>query len=109
MEFLNRSIQGGDVKRKIGSLLLFFLIFSVGMIQTAFAENFSEKGVTSRGVIFNVAEDRRIDHLGGYQEPESIDKYIKRKFDDVYAQLNVITEKLDGISTRLETLSRLSE
>ncbi len=81
-------------------------IFCCGFWQKGFGTTFTEEGVKARGVIFNVAEDRRIDYVNGYQEPESIDKYIKRKFDDVYAQLKTMNEKLDKISSQLEAKSK---
>ena len=99
--------KGDGGMKKAALFLVAWLLISGGWFSgLGFSESFSQEGVKSRGVIFNVAEDRKIDHVNGYQEPEAIDKYIKRKFDDVYSQLQTVNEKLDKIAAQLQAMNK---
>jgi hypothetical protein len=63
-------------------------------------------GVRSKNVIFDVADDRRIEVRGAFQEPESIDKYMKRKFEALQEELKLIREKLDVMQKQLDTIAK---
>jgi hypothetical protein len=63
-------------------------------------------GIKSKNVIFDVADDRRIEVRGAFQEPESLDKYMKRKFESVQEELKLIREKLDVMQKQLDTIAK---
>ena len=79
--------------------LMAFLLFS----SAAYAE--SEGGVKEHGVIHNIAEDRKVEKIGGIYEPEALDKYLKRKFDDMSAQLTDMNQKLSSLSSEVKAVS----
>ena len=73
-----------------------------GQCREAAAEmNASEKDVSVRklGVSWNIASDRKMENIAGVYEPEGLDKYIKRYFDQ-------LTEKVDELSMKVDQLSR---
>jgi hypothetical protein len=63
-------------------------------------------GVKSRNVIFDVSDDRRIEVKGGLQEPEGLDKYMRRKFDAVDEQLKQLSEKLDKMQVSMDDIQK---
>ena len=62
-------------------------------------------GVTAYGVIHNIAEDRKIEQIGGTYEPEGLDKYMKRKFDELGARLDQMNHRIQNIETKISNLS----
>ncbi|MBU1083614.1 MAG: hypothetical protein KKG84_00845 [Candidatus Omnitrophica bacterium] len=65
----------------------------------------AEKGErTINGLKFFIAEDRRIVSNGQYIEPESLDKYLGRKFDAMSAVLDEFSDVLSQVEDRLSEL-----
>lgn len=78
----------------------------ISMTPPAFPEDGGEKRF---GVIHNIAEDRKVERVGGIYEPEGLDKYIKRRLDAVDSKLETLSSglaeanmKLDAIQAGLE-------
>jgi esterase/lipase len=63
-------------------------------------------GVKSRNVIFDITDDRKIEVKGGLQEPEGLDKYMRRKFDAVDEQFKQLNQKLDKIQVQIDDIHK---
>lgn len=64
-------------------------------------------GVKKHGVIYNIAEDRQVEKVGGIYEPEGLDKYMQRRFDAMDQRLSAIESQIS--QTRAEILKVLEE
>ncbi len=64
-----------------------------------------DSGIRKYGVVHNIADDRKVEKVGGIYEPEGLDKYLQRRLDDVTARLDEFSEKLNKIDQKLESLS----
>lgn len=84
----------------IGILLMLFSILGGGSGPLLYAQE--DSGVQKFGVIYNIAEDRQIEKIGGVNQPEGLDKYMKRKFDALQEQINALDRKIAGIEEKLE-------
>jgi hypothetical protein len=70
----------------------------------------AQSGESRYGVIHNIAEDREVERVGGIYEPEGLDKYMKRKFDELHGRLDEMGERLKVIEKNQGTiLERLSQ
>ena len=80
------------------------------LLLTASASLKAEEGQRKYGVIHNIAEDRMVERVGGVYEPEGIDKYMKRRFDDMKDQINRMDSRLENMEGQLaEALDRLDD
>lgn len=80
------------------AVLISGIVFLMSVASSSFADD-DDTGVKSHGVIYNVAEDRRMEKIGGVYQPEDLDKYMKRHFDS-------LEQKLDNIASRLDTMAQ---
>lgn len=78
-------------------ILLFFSLLACSA--SAFADEQTDQetsrydpaqGVRKLGVTHNIASDRKIENVGGLYEPEGLDKYMKRRFDDLETKISAI-------------------
>jgi hypothetical protein len=63
-----------------------------------------DTGVLSHGVVHNIAEDRKVIRVGGKYEPEGLDFYIQRHFEDLTERMRALEAKLDAIESELQSL-----
>lgn len=61
-----------------------------------------EAGEKRYGVVQNIAEDRKVERVGGIYEPEGLDKYMKRRFDAMDSRLDELNAKMDDLGARLD-------
>lgn len=61
-------------------------------------------GIKKYGVVHNIAEDRKVEKVGGIYEPESLDKYLKRRLDDVNGRVNELSGKMDLLNQKIDSL-----
>lgn len=92
---------------KIQLWLWMFVLASVLAPAAARAED--EGGQKKYGVIHNIAEDRQVERVGGIYEPEGIDKYMKRRFDDLAAQMNSLDSRLAQMESQIEQILKKVE
>ncbi|MDP8258501.1 MAG: hypothetical protein P9L90_03665 [Candidatus Aadella gelida] len=59
---------------------------------------------TVNGLKFFIAEDRRMVSNGQYIEPETLDKYLGRKFDKMYEMFDNVASILSRVEERLSKL-----
>lgn len=66
----------------------------------------SEKDVSVRklGVAWNMAEDRKMENIGGMYQPEGLDKYIKRYFDQLSAKVDRLIEQSNRLEKKVDEL-----
>lgn len=86
------------MNKKVLGIILLALSFSV-IVQAE-----EEAGVKVNGVSFNIASDRRIIKVGGVYQPEELDFYMKRRFDDIQTQLAQIQESQKKLEERIQTI-----
>jgi hypothetical protein len=60
-----------------------------------------ESGQKKYGVIFNIAEDRKVEKVGGIYEPEGLDKYVRRRFDAVDERLDSLEKMITDLKSEL--------
>lgn len=51
-------------------------------------------GVKKHGVVYNIAEDRQVEKVGGIYEPEGLDKYMQRRFDALENRMSQIEDQI---------------
>lgn len=85
-------------------LALGLAVLAAGDLAAQEAEDEETAGVTSHGVVHNIAEDRKVIRVGGRYEPEGLDFYIKRKFDDMTGRLSVMEGRLSSLEGKLEAI-----
>jgi hypothetical protein len=92
--------------------VLFFLgAMLAGMSQAVWATmEASEKdeSVRKMGVAWNIAQDRKMENIAGVYEPEGMDKYVKRYFDQLSAKLDELSAKIDKLSTQVAAIGTLA-
>lgn len=82
---------------------IFLAIFLfLALCSLALAEE--QVGVKSNGVTFNIASDRKIIKVGGVYQPEELDSYMKRRFDDIQIQLQQIQQSQKEIKERIQNI-----
>lgn len=64
-------------------------------------------GVKAFGVIYNMAEDRTVERVGGKYEPEGLDKYMKRKIEAVQADIKVVNDKITAMQKQMAEIKAL--
>lgn len=94
---MNRCFFGGIV---IGAALL--ISFQVSAQE-------GDGGQKKYGVVHNIAEDRLVERVGGLYEPEGIDKYMKRRFDDLAAQINRLDSRMAQMETQIARILQIAE
>lgn len=89
-------------KRKAGIILGCGLLIAASLV---LAEE-EGAGVKRHGVIHNIADDRKVERVGGIYEPESLDKYMRRKFDEVFSKLDRMEGQLTDLQTAVERIEK---
>ncbi len=64
-----------------------------------------DESVKSVGVAWNMASDRRIENDGGLYQPEGLDKYMKRYFDQFNAKIDQLIERTDRLEKKIDSMS----
>jgi len=85
------------MKNKIIALFVLSFLFSFN----TFAQ---ETGEQRYGVIQNIAEDRKVERVGGVYSPEGIDKYMKRRFDAIESQISELSAQMVSLQKSMEGL-----
>jgi len=78
------------------------LIFSAILIDRILWADDEKKGVLAAGVIHNIAPDRKVERVGGIMQPEPLDLYLKRLFEQMYTKMDVLDERLQRIEAVLQ-------
>lgn len=96
--------------RKIAIFFVSWAIFSQGSFQAMAATDASTKDVSVRklGVAWNMAEDRKMENIGGMYEPEGLDKYMKRYFDQLSAKVDQLIEQSKRLEKKVDELTSKS-
>ena len=63
-----------------------------------------DSSVKRYGVAWNVAEDRKFENINGIYQPEDIDKYMKRYFEQLFAKVSELSMKMDSLSAQVVQL-----
>lgn len=69
------------------------------LIPQAWTEDEETHGVLANGVVHNIAPDRKVEKIGGIMQPEPLDVYLKRLFDDLSKKLDMMDQRLQNIET----------
>ncbi len=66
----------------------------------------SEKDASVRklGVAWNIAEDRKMENIGGIYEPEGLDKYMRRYFEQLSAKVDLLIEQGSRLEKKVDEL-----
>lgn len=92
------------------SLFLWGLVIGAALLISAqvWAQE-GDGGQKKYGVIHNIAEDRLVERVGGIYEPEGIDKYMKRRFDDLAAQINRLDSRMAQMESQIARILQIAE
>jgi len=86
------------------SSVVVFTLLLVSLIVVGRATS-EEGGVRRYGVIYNIAQDRQVIKVGGKYEPEGIDIYMKRLFDDMAQRFSDVESRVGQLEAKIEKLS----
>ena len=89
----------------IGCLLsvIFSAVSTMAFADSPVSSN--DESVKRVGVAWKVAQDRKIENDGGLYQPEGLDKYMKRYFDQIMEKLDRLSEQNDRLEKKLEELT----
>lgn len=87
----------------------FYGVFAAVLLSSIEASYAEDGGQKKYGVIHNIAEDRQVERVGGIYEPEGIDKYMKRRFDDLAAQINRLDSRMAQMETQITRILQIAE
>ena len=65
-----------------------------------------DESVKKMGVAWNIAEDRKIGNYAGIYQPEGLDVYMKRYFDQFSAKVDQLTQKIGQLSEQSNRLEK---
>lgn len=88
---------------------LFLGLFAAVFFSFTTVSHAEDGGQKKYGVIHNIAEDRQVERVGGIYEPEGIDKYMKRRFDDLAAQINRLDSRMAQMETQIARILQIAE
>ncbi len=88
---------------------LFWGVFAAVFFSLTTASQAEDGGQKKYGVIHNIAEDRQVERVGGIYEPEGIDKYMKRRFDDLAAQINRLDSRMAQMESQIARILQIAE
>ena len=98
-------MRSENSQRRIRQLIVLSLLVLLFPLAIQ-AQEQDEAGQRAFGVIHNIAEDRKIERVGGIYEPEGLDKYMKRRFDEVDARLNAIQGEVSQVLEKIGHLEK---
>jgi len=79
-------------------------VFGTGL-QAATEVSSKDQSVQEVGVAWNMASDRKIENDGGIYQPEGLDKYMKRYFDQFSSKIDQLIERTDRLEKKIDALS----
>ncbi len=82
------------------ALSFFFLFAAIPLI--AGEKSSTDPEEAKLGVVFNMANDRKIEKTGGIYEPEGLDKYFSRRMDKMSEQIAGLEKQIGGMKGLLE-------
>jgi hypothetical protein len=82
------------------AVMIGLLVFFSGLPR-AWAEEESH-GVLASGVIHNIAPDRKVEKIGGIMQPEPLDTYLKRLFDELFIKMDQMDQRLQKIEASVQ-------
>lgn len=97
------------MKKTVLRVLPVAAVFFAGGLMISSGLFAQEGGQKKYGVIHNIAEDRQVERVGGIYEPEGLDKYMKRRFDDIVTRLEALDSRLGAIEAELVSLREMME
>lgn len=65
-----------------------------------------DESVKKLGVAWNIADDRKIANYAGVYQPEGLDVYMKRYFDQFTAKIESLTQKISQLSEQNNRLEK---
>jgi hypothetical protein len=57
-----------------------------------------DEGVKKNGVTWNIAQDRNVILFGGAYQPEGLDLYMQRYFDQFLMRFDLLAKKIDQLN-----------
>lgn len=94
--------------KRMGTAAFMIMLLGTAMMPLCHAVEESG-GQKHNGVIYNIADDRQVEKVGGIYEPEGLDKYMKRRFDTMDAKLNDIQGQLEKMAEQMMVLLKKIE
>lgn len=92
-------------------VMVFFagILLSVGhggILRAESGVSNQDESVKKLGVAWNIAEDRKIGNYAGVYQPEGLDVYMKRYFDQFSAKIDLLTQKIAQLSEQGNRLEK---
>jgi len=63
-----------------------------------------DSSVRKLGVAWNIADDRKMENSGGIYQPEGLDKYMKRYFEQFSAKIDQLVEQNNRLEKKIDEL-----
>ncbi|MBI4550376.1 MAG: hypothetical protein HY714_05575, partial [Candidatus Omnitrophica bacterium] len=96
-----------DYRRFLTLCLAWILLLAGGEFRVLGAQDETDEGVKKFGTVHNIAEDRKIEKIGGLYEPEGLDKYMKRLFEGVNARMDALEGQVSRVEKQLQEIHAL--
>jgi len=81
------------------------MLVGVSFGRVVFADGPEKDASVKRyGVVWNVAENRKFENINGVYQPEDLDKYMKRYFEQLLAKTSELSMKIDSLSGQVAQL-----
>lgn len=84
------------------------IIWTVSQGMAAMGASEKDASVRKLGVAWNIAEDRKMENIGGIYEPEGLDKYMKRYFEEFSAKIDRLIEQSNRLEKKVDELNSKS-
>jgi hypothetical protein len=88
-------------------IMVVFILGIMGVSSLAMAEwdsSGKDTSVRRSGVSWNIAEDRKMENNRGIYEPEGMDKYMKRYFDQLLMKIDQLAEQNNRLEKKVDEL-----
>lgn len=100
-------------RRMLAAYFIFALQVQLALylIPSTYAEEIIDEdtGVRRYGVVHNIAEDRKVEKIGGTYEPEGLDKYLKRRLDEVNSKIDKLSQGVQVANQKIDLLTAQQE
>ena len=90
------------------------IVFSIFLILTLVPSALADENSTNRspgvkvnGVLIDMANDRKVDTVGGIAQPEDLSRYVQRKVDGVSSQVIALQNKVNRMESQMNDMLAL--
>ena len=87
--------------------IAFWVVLALMLVPIAWADENSTNrspGVKVNGVLIDMANDRKVDTVGGIAQPEDLSRYVQRKVNGVSDQVVALQNKVNRLEEQMNNI-----